>query len=129
MTSGEVIIDLGGFDVTVDNTPVPVELDVSAVAVEVDPSPTVGVVTVGGPQGGIGPPGTNSFIFGEIPAPSPPDGVTDVFTLANDFTTGTVQVFRNGLVEIGVSETPPDQITFDVTPLPTDTIVVNYQIS
>jgi hypothetical protein len=127
MTSGEVIIDLGGFNVTVDNDPVDIALDVAAVEVQVDTTATVGVITVGGPQGGRGPAGTSSFIFGEIPTPAP-DGVTDVFTLANDFTSGTVQAFRNGLVEIGMTETPPDQITLTVAPSPTDTIVVNYQI-
>jgi hypothetical protein len=88
------------------------------------------VVTVQGPPGPAGPPGTGARIIGEIPAGTK-DGNNLIFTLANNYNPGTVAVYRNGLREmpsVGYSETAPNRITFTTAPNSDDDLLVDYLV-
>jgi hypothetical protein len=86
------------------------------------------VVTVEGPPGPQGTPGTNATIQGEIPA-GVQNGVNEVFTTAHVFVLGSTAVYRNGLREhlgVGYTETTTTTITFTTAPLASDVIVIDY---
>lgn len=97
------------------------------------PLPVVVVETMGprGPQGEQGPPGVSylATISEVIPAQLQ-DGVTTTFGLSSSADlTQSVQVFRNGLMEVAgqgyfVTET---EVTFTTPPLNSDVLTVVYQ--
>jgi hypothetical protein len=58
------------------------------------------------------------------------NGSNTVFTLANNFVSGSVQAYLNGLRQKNVgndfSETGANQITFVSAPISTDVIICDY---
>jgi hypothetical protein len=92
------------------------------------PGAALAVVTVEGPAGPIGPPGTGAFIAREIPTGTI-DGTNTTFTLAHNFQAGTTSVYLNGLLEMFCNELAPNQIQFSDPPHPGDAIRVSYTAS
>lgn len=86
------------------------------------------VVTVEGPAGAAGPPGDGVFVARETPT-GLIDGSNTVFTLAQNFQSGTTSVFLNGLLEFFCNELAPNQIQFQSPPQPGDAIRVSYTVS
>ena len=74
--------------------------------------------------------GSNSFVFHEVPA-GLQNGTNTAFTTAQPYNGSTLQVFRNGIRENGVTETSPSAGTFttDLAPLSTDHWAVAYQFA
>jgi len=108
------------------------------VDVTVPPQPTLNftppldqplaIVTVEGPAGPTGPPGTGAFIARETPVGTI-DGTNTTFTLAHNFQAGTTSVYLNGLLEMFCDELAPNQIQFSDPPHPGDAIRVSYTAS
>lgn len=74
---------------------------------------------------------SGTSIFGEIPTGTK-NGTNLVFTLAHNFTPGSVAVYRNALREsnpANFTETTPNKITFVTAPLSSDDINVDYLAS
>lgn len=89
------------------------------------------VITVGGPPGPRGTPGTGAQVVGEVPAGAI-NGVNMVYTVAHPYTAGTVGMFLNGLRGVrggDFAETPPNQITLTFAPQPGDSVLVDYFVS
>jgi len=115
------------FDVIVGTDVIGVDVATQpVVAVEVADD-VVAVVTVEGPPGPHGLPGTGLPIVGE-PLTGIKDGVNTVFTTAHNFRAQSTAVYLNGLREFEYAETGPDEITFDDPPLAGDTIRIDYVI-
>ena len=86
------------------------------------------VVTLEGPPGPRGLPGSGVSVNGETPTGTQ-NGSNVVFTLANDFQSGSVRMYRNGIrgqEGYDFTETPPNQITFTTAPNADDAIIVDY---
>lgn len=115
------------FDIIVDNTVVEVEVaPIPEVAVSVVEE-IVAVITVEGPPGERGLPGTGVPVVGQIPAGAV-DGVNTVFTTAQLYRTNTIAVYLNGLRESHFTETTSTSITLGSPPLAGDEIIVDYVI-
>jgi hypothetical protein len=111
----------------VDDQNVEVTVVPAAVAVSTFSQPFT-VVTVEGPAGPQGTPGTNTAVAGETPT-GVQNGVNTVFTTAQVFLLGSTAVYRNGLREhlgVGYTETNTTTITFTTAPLASDVLTVDY---
>jgi hypothetical protein len=87
----------------------------------------VSVITVEGPTGPQGPPGTGSPVVGEQLS-GLRDGVNTVFTTASAFRTGTLAVYLNGLREFNFAVTGVNQITFTDPPFSGDSLRADYVV-
>ena len=115
------------FDVIEDGATVDVIVENPVIDLGVNET-VVAVVTVEGPAGPQGPPGTGTQVFDETPT-GVRDGVNLVFTTAHPYLANTVAVFRNGLRErrgIGFTESGAAQITFTTAPESTDDLAIDY---
>lgn len=112
------------FDIEIESSVVDVEIVSPTVDVEVTES-VVAVITVEGPPGAPGPPGSGVIIYGSEPG-GVKDGANTVFTTAHPYRPGTIAVFLNGLREHYYSETSSTTITFDDPPGPADLVTVDY---
>lgn len=92
------------------------------------PGDPLAIVTVEGPTGPAGPPGTGTQIARETPAGTV-NGSNTTFTLAHNFQAGTTSVYLNGLLEFFCTELAPNQIQFSDPPHPGDLIRVSYTAS
>lgn len=92
--------------------------------------PQIGQRGVQGPVGAVGPAGPVAIAVAEIPA-GVSNGVNLAFTVSRNFIPNSLQVFRNGLLElIGVGYTlSSTTLTFTTAPLVTDLITVTYYIT
>lgn len=102
-----------------------------AVNVTTDPGQPLAVVTVEGPGGPRGQPGTNARVTGEVPV-GVQDGGNAVFTLLNNYVADSTAVYRNGVRGLrgyDYDEWAPNQISFSDAPLDDDVISVDYLIT
>lgn len=115
------------FDVIDEGTIVDVVAELPVVDVGVDDT-VVSVITVDGPPGPQGNPGTNSPVFNEVPV-GVKDGVNLVFETAEAFRPGTVVLYYNGIREEAnesFTESAPNMIVLDFAPGPQDKLRVDY---
>lgn len=94
-------------------------------------NPPFTVVTVEGPPGKTGPPGTNRPVSGEVPEGAT-DGANTVFRTAYGYQPGSVVVYRNGLRgtrDYDFIESGPQLITITTAPRPDDIIIIDYLVS
>lgn len=120
MTADTYIIDVVAPTVDVD-------VIASTVDVTLMPDPVFSVIVLKGPRGQPGPPGTGTRVNGETPTGAT-NGTNAVYTLADNYQSGTTAVYLNGLRETHYTETGLDTITFDDPPIAGDTINVDYLI-
>lgn len=95
-------------------------------------SPNVVIVETMGPPGPPGPPGPGAAdTVSEILPAQDQDGVNDSFLLSSAVdVSGTIQVFRNGLLEVrgqSYELVNGNTVTFTTPPLDDDVIAVVYQ--
>lgn len=80
----------------------------------------------------LGPtPPTASAIFGEVPTGAK-NGTNQTFTLAHNYVTGSISLYRNSLREqptVNYTEVPPNQIHLVTAPLSSDDLTVDYLAS
>jgi hypothetical protein len=131
----DVVVGDGVVDVEVDSPQVNVDVEESVVAVVVVsgepglnglPGPT----GLTGAPGATGPAGPIGNLVHEVVPQQLQNGSNATFSLSNLLDTSkTVQVFRNGLLEVpgvGFSATS-SSITFSTPPMVTDIVAVIYQ--
>lgn len=88
------------------------------------------VVTIEGPPGIQGPPGTGTQVFGETPTGTQ-NGSNTNFTLVNHYVSGTVAMYRNGIrgkLGYDYTESLPNGIVFTTAPDASDEIIVDYVV-
>lgn len=107
--------------------------ETTAEIIEVNSPVTVVSVAEVGPQGAAGPRGlSGSAGTGSTKHTAPLEAANSlrtIFTTPDNFTSGSLVVYLNGLVESYVSELEGNQFVFEEAPLTGDTIRVVYTVS
>jgi len=71
---------------------------------------------------------TSRFVYHETPTPAT-DGAQKVFTVENEYTSGLLEVFLDGLLQIkdtDYTETTSETFTFATAPASNENVRVNY---
>lgn len=72
-----------------------------------------------------------SLVTGEVPTGTK-NGSNETFFVSHPFVAKSTAVYRNGLrevLDVGYSESAPNEIVFTTAPLDTDTLTVDYTVA